>query len=176
MNIFFLNVLVSIFVVGILAQDKETIIPEIQKNSLAKEPFLEAKFKNNIVNKGEPILLLLTLKNTSDDTIIVSDSRPERLFDIIVKNTNGLDFNLKKEAKKRKSSDIIMGREMISLKPREEMNWQINLNTLYNITLPNSYIVDVKLPKYHRQNLSQKTDFTSTNFVIANTVKFKLVE
>ncbi|HEX5733475.1 MAG TPA: hypothetical protein VF131_11635 [Blastocatellia bacterium] len=118
---------------------------------------------------GEPILLKVVVRNNTQNTIFIVDTRnPARDFKFDVRNEEGESVALTKDGEDLVNNTAIFRRVAVEIKPGKEVEHSFTINKLFEMTVPGTYSVTVK-----REIRGQ--DGHPLGEVTSNTVKIKVV-
>jgi hypothetical protein len=144
----------------------------ISKNELDNLLVLEAKLEKKQYTSDESLELVFTLKNETAYTIELFDAIPERSFEIKLTNEKGENIPLSKEGRKRKYPDIIMGREAVCIESGKQLQWKVDLKTLFDISKAGIYTVTVER-SYFIQDSTQEQ--VQRNLVSSQPIQFEIM-
>jgi len=139
-----------------------------------KKPILDIKIQPESLQLGNSIEVAFRIRNETDSTIVIFDALPERGFDIIVKDSNGLVLPLTKEGQRRKHPTNIIRRESVFIQPNDELNFKtVYLDKLFDLKHTSNYMLEVRVsyiqetPKRNKSSgIKNNVLFSKTNFTV----------
>ncbi len=135
---------------------------------------LEAKLDKKQYTFDESLVLVFKLKNESNYTVVLFDTIPERSFEISLTNEKGENIPLSKEGNKKKYPDIIMARESLYLEPGKQLEWKVDLKTLFDINKAGIYTVTVER-LYFIQDSTKEQVQRSRSLISSKPIQFEIV-
>jgi hypothetical protein len=107
-------------------------------------PFsIEVNAQKNTVRSGEPVILNIVLKNTSQRALIIRPSR--RLYKIsVITATSGVSASKTRRQQELEAAPLRFNGIPDELKPGETQEHEILLNEIYNMNTPGTYVIRVE--------------------------------
>ena len=135
---------------------------------------LEGKLSADNLHIGDPIELVLTIKNKTDSTIELFDLSPERSFAMDLKFAGNLSLSLTPEGEKKKHPSVILHRETVDLEPGKEITLyqKVRLDEMFDLSQIGKYTLNIKRSYYLEKDnklvtsISQHTTMTTLSFAI----------
>lgn len=110
----------------------------------------------------EPVVVQLTLKNTSENAIGIGESLPELDYDFIVKGRRGDVMPATRYGHRRQPGEVFPGSGgQKTLQPGEEMQSELIMNRLADMTVEDIYTAKVRRPMF----LAGKAGYVESNEV-----------
>jgi hypothetical protein len=126
---------------------------------------LSARVEPATVRLGEPIVLALSLKNTTRVNLYLASSGPEKDFLVDAKREDGQAVPLSEYGRKLLlNRGVIFARFGVKAGPGQVLKYSLELNRIYDMSAGGTYLITVKrdIRTRNRRALTQ---------VVSNTVK-----
>jgi len=106
---------------------------------------LSARLDKATFRRDEPVLLKLSIKNTTTKPLFLRASYSQKDYQVFVKNENGKSPALTELGEHLKRNSIIASPESkVNLDPGQESEDQTNVSELYDLTAPSTYYITAK--------------------------------
>ena len=150
---------------GVTNEKTIQIAPVTESAAPASEGFqLLAKVERVPTDSGDSLVLKLTMKNVTTETLRLIKTVPEKLYQVTVTNDRGEPLPLTEYGKRRREA-VPGARIVLRVGPGEEVQQEIPLDKMYDLTGKGTYSLTVKRNVLKRQG----EGFAE---VVSNTVKF----
>lgn len=148
--------------------DEAKVVPD--KGGMVSEGFqLSAQLEKEWVGPCEPVILIVTLKNVSEKVLSLADSRPERDYEIVVKDEQGEETPLTTYGKNLMDSAGVFRRVLLKMNAGQELQNRLLINRIYDMSISGTYSIIVKRNVFRQ-------DGKGFAEVISNTIKVEITE
>lgn len=135
--------------------------------SVAEGFQLSIQLERELVRLPEPVIVSVTLKNISKETLSVLGSSSRQDYEIIVKDNQGVSIPLTKYGKILRDSAEEFQLVTLKVKSQEEIQVKLVINRICDITTSGTYFITVKRNVFRRNGKGMAE-------VISNTIKVKI--
>ena len=150
-------------------ESKQAQLSPEGKNPALDNVQLHAQTEEEMYIPGAPILLKVVVRNNTEKPFLLVDTRrPERDFQLGVRDEEGQSVALTKEGEGLVNNTAIFRRVAVEIKPGEKVEHSFTINKLFEMTVPGTYSVTIK-----REIRGQ--DGHPVGEVTSNTVRIKVV-
>jgi hypothetical protein len=133
------------------------------ESAIVKGLQMSIKAERESFKPGEPIVLKVSVKNTTPLVLYLPDTaHPEWDYKFVVKNERGEDVPLTIEGKRLVEDVAILRKTGVEMKPGAEVKAEFRLNKLFAMTTPGLYTLTVRHGAWENANRVSTTITSNT--------------